>query len=156
MVGTEFESRIHDMKSIKKDERAVKEFKIIFESNEPVQTFLETWDTEFPEYEDSIRHPFKSDKISWNDITYNIIITNLDIKFDALELEGVDLVKLKVKRTEKMDDEIFKYELIFHKKHEAENDLMISTVYLKRKEINPETDKPAFVLYKTKIERVFH
>jgi len=156
MIGKPFQSRIIGEKTIRVNTQGRKELKFLFESEEAIQDFLQTWDDEF---HTNLRHHFTPDKIHWDNITFKELFTHLTIKFDCGADDGIvltncEVIKIVVKRKETHDTEKFTYELTVVKPPQVTEDEMISEYYYQHQEPNPENkDKLEFVFFETEIER---
>lgn len=149
MLNKTFKSRLSKLSSKKEDEAAVvQEFVLTHVSKEVVQVFLEPLDEA---YELSLRHPFISDKIDWKRILFDVRIPLLRVKFDELEMNAM-LVGINVSRKIIKKDEIFKYDLVFHKNHNPDIDSVFAITYLNRKE-EDEKGKKTFLEYDTVIQK---
>lgn len=148
MLNKPFKSRLSKLSSKKEEDTVVQEFVLTYVSEEAVQNFLEPLDEA---YEMSLRHPFISDKIEWKRILFDVRIPLLGVKFDELEMNAM-LVGINVSRKVVKDDEIFKYDLVFHKNHNPDIDSVFAITYLNRQE-EDEKGKKGFLEYDTVIQK---
>jgi hypothetical protein len=68
------------------------------------------------------------------------------MNFDALDFD-VQLVEVTIKRKEDEDANIFEYQMKFKKDVSSEIDPVLVTAYLKRKELDPETEKMRLISF---------
>ena len=150
MIGEIIQTRISSFKPVaKKNITTQQELKLIYESSEQVQTFLETWDKEFNL---SLRHPLTSDRIEWVNINFKVLLPHFKITIDEVVIEKADVVNIKITRKETQDSEVFIYELTIMQPTNSEVDALITDVYLKNTELNDD-DKEVFAWYNTEFER---
>jgi len=154
MIGNPFQSRLISFKTINVNTQGRKELKLLFESAEAVQDFLESWDESFNM---NMRHYFKTDIIHWNNIEFKDLFPHLNIRFDCATGDGVllekcEVNKIKVKRKDTKQGAVFNYELTIVKPVQSRVDELLSDVYYQTKDYD-ENDKLQFIWYETEIER---
>lgn len=145
MYNKEFDSRIASVKVVKIDSQVKTEIKLIYVDENPIQLFLESWDVE---YNKNMNHPFKSNNIYWDAITYNENFNNLSLLFDSNNIK-CDIKKIIVKKIM----EKFIYEIVITKNTDKDDE-MISNIYYKCKEYD-ENDKLKFVFFNTCFKKLF-
>jgi len=149
MLNDTFKSRLSRLSSKKEEDQVVQEFVLTHVSTETVQMFLQSLDEAYGLY---LRHIFTTDKINWKKVVFDVRIPFLDISFDALKMNAT-LVGINVSHKETKEDEIFKYDLVFHKQHDPEIDSVFAITFLNRKEENEEDGKKVFLEYDTEIKK---
>jgi hypothetical protein len=122
------------------DEDVYAEFVISHTSrNEPDQDFLNSFDDEFgTNWSKCLNDP------QWSNIKFSTG-HEVTVKFDAMEFKA-NLCEVKISQKETAGELVFKYDLVFYKKPEKDQDLAFQS-FLKHKEVDPESGKKLLVEY---------
>ena len=106
--------------------------------NEPDQDFLDSFDEEFgTNWSKCLNNP------QWSNIKFSTS-HEVTVKFDAMEFKA-NLSEVKISQKETAGELVFKYDLVFYKKPEKDQDLAFQS-YLKHKE-EDENGKKHLVEY---------
>lgn len=138
-----FQGFLNKVANVNKDgETSFVELVIKHVNNAAPQVFLE--DLSKIVGGDSLMDLFKTPTL-WTKITL-AFQQEFTMEFDALTFD-VELVEVTIKRKEDEETNIFEYLMKFKKEVSSEIDPVLVTAYLKRKELDPETDKMRLVSF---------
>lgn len=138
-----FQGFLNKVSNVNKDgETSFVEISIKHVNNSAPQDFLQ--DLSEVVGGDALMDLFKT-PTQWSKITIPFQ-QEFSMNFDALDFD-VELVEITIKRKEDEDTNIFEYQLKFKKEVSSEIDPVLVTAYLKRKELDPETEKMRLVSF---------
>jgi hypothetical protein len=122
MFNTIFLGRLTALGDTKKEVSVMKKFTITHISTEGIQDFLQSWDDKFGT---SMRSHFITDtEVEWDKMEFPKAIQSLKLNFDGMILV-VALAKIKVTHKEST----FRYELLFEKSYDPEQDKIFSSYW---------------------------
>lgn len=138
-----FQGFLTKVSNVNKDgETSFVEITVKYVNNSSPQVFLQ--DLSKVVGGDALMDLFKT-PTQWSKITLPFQ-QELSMNFDALDFD-VELVEITIKRKEDEETNIFEYQLKFKKDVDSEIDPVLVTAYLKRKELDPETEKMRLVSF---------
>lgn len=138
-----FQGFLNKVSNVNKDgETSFVELTIKHVNNSEPQVFLE--DLSKVVGGDALMDLFKT-PTQWSKITLPFQ-QEFTMSFDVLDFD-VELVEVTIKRKEDEGSNIFEYQLKFKKEVSSEIDPVLVTAYLKRKELDPETEKMRLVSF---------
>ena len=153
LINEEFNSYLNKINHHNNEGSIEKHIDLIFDSIESSQNFLQSLDDNF-----NTNCMPSFDKPDWKSINFVIPISNLQLSFGGILFKG-SLTSIKVSRTESKNIGITsKYTISLKLDQSQTIDTMKNEMalgeFLKRKEPDKK-GKKVFVLYKTKISKLF-
>jgi hypothetical protein len=152
MINTSFKGYLSKFgNKTTKDGDVLDELVITHKSNNPTQDFLDSLSDEF---HNNVNRCM--DHTEWKHISYDFEGVHVLMTFDNNEemQMPVELKTIRISHRLKEDEESFKYDLVFTKSLNPNTDSIFTQTYLKRKDVDPETEKTTLMQYDILLENV--